>query len=220
MISWSKPVLLPPGYSSRQFGPWYCIKSEDADPSCSLCRVARTLGRGELVSRFFDDPWALCVRLARHRHLTISAAESCTGGLVLGGLTAIPGASRVCPGGVVAYDNRIKTGLLGVEVDCLKRHGAVSEECAVQMASGVRALFTTSLAVSVTGIAGPGGAVEGKPVGTVCIALSTSSGTVGRRFQFSGTRETVRRLSAEMACVALVSALIERQDAIFFSHSA
>lgn len=221
MIVRHDPGVLPSGYYCRPFGPWYCVTAERQGSAVRRLRpVEDRLGREGIVSRFFDDPWALCVRLARHQGHTIACAESCTGGLVSGQLTAVPGASRVCLGGVVAYDNRIKENLLGVRSDCLERHGAVSEECAAQMAAGVRSLFGASLAISVTGIAGPGGAVPGKPVGTVCIGLSTEGGTVTQRFQFSGTRESIRRYSSETACAILVSALIGRHDAVFFGHSA
>ena len=107
----------------------------------------------------------------RARGLTLATAESCTGGLVGDRLTNVPGSSEYYLGGVISYDNRIKAEVLKVPTQVLETVGAVSQECALAMAQGVRGLMSTSLAVSTTGIAGPGGATPGKPVGLVYIAL-------------------------------------------------
>ncbi|HPH03275.1 MAG TPA: CinA family protein [Spirochaetota bacterium] len=162
-----------------------------------------------LISRRESDPWTAVIRWARHYGVRLACAESCTGGLVSAGLTAIAGASRVVMGGVVAYDNRVKRDLLKVPADCLGRFGAVSEECACGMADGCRELFGVDLAISVTGIAGPGGAVPGKPVGTVCFARATRSGIDSLRCQFSGTRDEIRVQAAEMACAILLLTIRE-----------
>jgi len=106
------------------------------------------------------------------RGLTIGVAESCTGGLVAGRLTDVPGSSAYVRGGVVAYSNDVKTGALGVSAATIAEHGAVSEATAVAMADGVRKALGADIGVSVTGIAGPDGGTPEKPVGTVWFAVS------------------------------------------------
>jgi PncC family amidohydrolase len=148
-------------------------------------------------------PRALLRRLAT-ANLTLAVAESCTGGLVAAALTAVPGASAVFVGGIVAYGNRVKARQLGVSAATLRRHGAVSRECATAMARGVRRAMGASLGIAVTGIAGPGGAVPGKPVGTVWLAVSgpgTRSKAILRRFQ--GGRAQVRRAAVRAALALL-----------------
>jgi nicotinamide-nucleotide amidase len=133
----------------------------------------------------------------RARGWTIACAESCTGGLVCRALTEIGGSSDWFERGFVTYSNAAKTDLLGVSADALKSQGAVSEAVAREMADGALARSRAQLAVSVTGIAGPGGAVPGKPVGTVCFgwaALDAESRTETRHF--SGDRAAVRAQAA------------------------
>ena len=112
---------------------------------------------------------------------TIAVAESCTGGLVAQRITALPGVSACFPGGVVTYSNEAKTNLLGVPSVLLEHHGAVSAEVAQAMATGVRDRFGADLGLSITGIAGPTGAVPGKPVGLVYLGLATAAGVLARR---------------------------------------
>jgi nicotinamide-nucleotide amidase len=104
---------------------------------------------------------------------TLAVAESCTAGLLGGRLTEIPGASRYFLGGIIAYDNRVKEGLLGIPKAILSEHGAVSAETAEAMAEGVRKAFKADYGLSITGIAGPDGGSEEKPVGTVYVGLAT-----------------------------------------------
>ncbi len=130
----------------------------------------------------------------------ISAAESCTGGLVSKLLTDTAGASEVFDCAVTTYSNESKMKLLGVKKETLDTYGAVSEQTAKEMASGVLALASSDIAVSVTGIAGPSGATEGKPVGTVCIGIATAEKCYAATFMFAGSRAQIRRLSAKMAC--------------------
>ncbi|MDR2129855.1 MAG: CinA family nicotinamide mononucleotide deamidase-related protein [Odoribacteraceae bacterium] len=127
--------------------------------------------------------------LRRLRGKSLAVAESCTGGSIAREITRVPGASDCFAGGVVAYSNEVKATLLGVSWEVLARHGAVSEPVVVQMAEGVRRLLKTDYAVATSGIAGPGGAVPGKPVGTTWIAVATPRGTAARLFHFSFTRE-------------------------------
>jgi PncC family amidohydrolase len=135
--------------------------------------------------------------------LTIATAESSTGGLVAAALTGVPGSSEYFLGGVVAYANQAKMDLLGVEPGTLKAHGAVSREVAEQMARGARRLFAADIAVSVTGIAGPG--VEGaKPVGLTYIGVSRGEETMVREHHWSGDRAANRLASVE-AAIALAT---------------
>lgn len=131
--------------------------------------------------------------------LSLSCAESCTGGLIAERITAIPGASSVFLGGVAAYSNAVKTGLLGVKPETLERFGAVSRETAVEMAEGVRALTGSDVAVSTTGLCGPDSDGSETPVGTVYVALADASGTQCRRLFIPGDRGRCRTLAAHNA---------------------
>lgn len=137
--------------------------------------------------------------LLKQRKLKIAIAESCTGGLINARLTNIEGSSTYFERGVVAYGNQAKTDLLGVPGDLLERHGAVSCEVAEAMALGMRRTADADLGLAVTGIAGPGGGTEQKPVGLVIIALATSQGVKSREHRFLGDRERVRLKSSQMA---------------------
>jgi nicotinamide-nucleotide amidase len=132
--------------------------------------------------------------LLRARRWKIAAAESCTGGLLLGRLTDVPGSSALVLGGVVAYDNQLKIDALGVPAEVLAAHGAVSAEVARAMAEGARRRFGADVAVAITGIAGPSGGTEAKPVGTVALALDGPE-PVARVVWFPGDRAMVRALS-------------------------
>lgn len=124
--------------------------------------------------------------------LTLATAESCTGGLLGGRITRVPGSSRYYLGGVVSYANEIKTGLLNVPRETLASAGAVSAETAEAMAVGVRRLTGASIGVSVTGVAGPDGGTAEKPVGTVFIGVATDRKTTSQKFLMGGDREIVR----------------------------
>lgn len=141
---------------------------------------------------------------ARVKGLTIGTAESCTGGLVEGALTAIPGSSDVVMGAVGSYACSVKEALLGVSHDTLERVGAVSSDCASEMAAGARRALGCDVAVSVTGIAGPGGAVPGKPVGLVWFGLSFGDEVRTVSEVFEGNRDQVR-LQSVMRALELVS---------------
>ena len=137
--------------------------------------------------------------LLRERGLTLSAAESCTGGLIAKRLTDLPGASQVFRGGVVSYTNEVKTAALGVPEDLLAERGAVSEPVALAMAAGCRRLCGSDLAVSVTGLAGPEGDDRGNAVGTVFIALDWGDGALCRRLDLGPGRgrEHIRNAAAQ-----------------------
>jgi nicotinamide-nucleotide amidase len=141
----------------------------------------------------------LVLRLLRERELTLATAESCTGGLVGARLTEIPGSSDVYVGGTVAYSNDVKERVLGVSAETLAAHGAVSAETALEMARGARTAFGADVAVSVTGVAGPGGGTEEKPVGLVHVAAVGPMGERESRLDFPGDRETIRARSVTSA---------------------
>jgi nicotinamide-nucleotide amidase len=147
--------------------------------------------------------------LVRSQELTLSVAESCTGGLLGHRLTNAPGSSDYFIGGVVAYSYEAKERVLGVRHNTLYDHGAVSEQTALEMARGARRLFGTDLALSVTGIAGPGGGMPDKPVGLVYIAISTWDQEVCHRFLWEGDREENKADSAQAALGLLVDCLRE-----------
>ena len=136
--------------------------------------------------------------LLRRDGQTLAVAESCTGGMIAEMITAVPGSSDYFLGGVVAYADRVKTQLLSAPRELLDSHGAVSEEAAIAMATGCKALLNSDWAIGVTGIAGPSGGSEEKPVGLVCIALAGPSGTASHRHVFPGDRSTIR-LRASLA---------------------
>jgi PncC family amidohydrolase len=133
------------------------------------------------------------------RNMTLSTAESCTGGLIGHRLTNIPGSSIYFIGGIVAYAYDAKEHLLGVHHNTLYDYGAVSKETAIEMARGARRVFGTDIAISVTGIAGPGGGLPNKPVGTSWIAISTRTGENAHLFTWDKDREENKALSAEAA---------------------
>ncbi|MFN3405455.1 MAG: competence/damage-inducible protein A [Cytophagaceae bacterium] len=134
-------------------------------------------------------------KLKSHR-LTISTAESCTGGLIASEITSIAGSSEYFKGSVVAYDNQVKINTLGVNSQSLSEDGAVSESTVRQMAENIRIILKTDIGVATSGIAGPGGGTKDKPVGTVWIAYSDEEKTVTRKLNLSGTRENIIRLTS------------------------
>lgn len=135
---------------------------------------------------------------------TCATAESCTGGGVGSEITSVPGSSAVFMGGIVSYDNSVKRDVLGVPQSVLDAHGAVSPECAAAMATGARRLMKTDFAVSLTGIAGPGGGSAEKPVGLVWFGLAAKTGTATEKRIFSGGREAVRTAAIEHALTILL----------------
>ncbi|MDQ3066756.1 MAG: competence/damage-inducible protein A [Actinomycetota bacterium] len=143
----------------------------------------------------------------RERGWKLATAESCTGGLVAAGLTAIPGSTDVVAGGIVAYSNDAKIASLGVPVALIEEHGAVSAEVAEAMTRGARERLGVDVAVSVTGIAGPGGGTEEKPVGLVYFHAETPDGSRGGSFSFPGDRDSIRRRSV-VASLHLVRRLL------------
>lgn len=134
---------------------------------------------------------------------TLATAESCTGGGIGAALTAIPGSSAVYRGGIISYTNQVKEHLLGVSADVLEAHGAVSAPVARAMAEGARKALSADVAVSVTGLAGPGGDDYGNPVGTVFLGYSDEKVTLAKECHFDGDREAVRN-AAIRGALALI----------------
>ena len=165
-------------------------------------RVTAALREAHPRALFAEDGKAvetIVLDLARERGLTIGTAESCTGGLVSARLTSVPGSSDVFVGGLVAYDDRVKLQALGLPSEVLERHGAVSAETAAAMAAGARRMLGVDVAVSVTGVAGPGGGTPQKPVGLVFIHAETPDASHGVELRLPGNRDAVRRRAAASA---------------------
>ena len=141
------------------------------------------------------------------RRQTLATAESCTGGLVGAALTDLPGSSAWYRGGVIAYANELKTGLLGVPPELLAAHGAVSAQTAAAMAAGARTRTGADFAIAITGIAGPSGGSPEKPVGLVFLAVAHPDGTATFEHRFAGSRADIRAAAAETALRHLLHAL-------------
>ena len=142
--------------------------------------------------------------------VSLAAAESCTGGNVAARITAIAGSSDYFLGSIVSYSNQAKASLLGVSQETLDTRGAVSAGCAREMAAGARHAFGADLAVSTTGIAGPGGATARKPVGLVYIAVAGADGVTTEEFHFPGGRKTITDAATEAALLMLLRAVETR----------
>jgi len=143
----------------------------------------------------------------RNRKLTIAVAESCTGGLLGSKITDVPGSSEYFLGGVIAYQNEVKESLLHVPQQVIAAHGAVSAQTVEAMAGGCRELFECDIAISITGIAGPGGGSAEKPVGLVYVGLATASGVISRRFQWDGSRTQNKESSVRAAMEMILATL-------------
>jgi nicotinamide-nucleotide amidase len=156
-----------------------------------------------LTDRIFSQDGSsleeVVANILTRNHATISAAESCTGGLLAQRLTSIPGSSSYFLGGVVCYSNELKTAWADVPPEILKSKGAVSSEVAIALADGIRRRVGSTLGVGITGIAGPGGGSEEKPVGTVHVAISHAGSIKERGVRFPGDREVIRWHAAQLA---------------------
>jgi nicotinamide-nucleotide amidase len=182
-------------------------RTSGAALDAAVGELTAALGR-DVVSVDGTTLEAVVGNLLRSRGWWVALAESCTGGLATSRLTDVPGSSDYVERAVVAYSNRAKIELLDVPEALIREHGAVSEPVAQAMASGIRTRTRVNAGVGITGIAGPGGGTEQKPVGTVCIAVDTGRTSV-RTFRFPGGREMVKALSANWAIDMLRRALLE-----------
>jgi len=150
-------------------------------------------GEGEITME------QVVAELLTEKNLKLAVAESCTGGLIGHRITNVPGSSRFFVGDLVTYSNEMKQGILGVRDETLRQHGAVSEECVIEMAAGARKRSGADVAIATSGIAGPEGGTPDRPVGTVCIALVADDVRVSRRYQMRGTRDWVKLLTSQVA---------------------
>ncbi len=188
----------------------------DAMPDGLAAQLDEALGDRVWAREFVDLP-AVVLSALRGAGATVATAESCTGGLLGAALTDVPGASDAYRGGIVAYADDIKRNLLDVPAALLRDHGAVSGECAVAMAAGCRARCGADAALSVTGVAGPGGGSAAKPVGTVWIGLASAAGTFAGRARFLAHRARNRELAVAVALDALRRHLADGGDP--FAHA-
>lgn len=167
--------------------------------------------KGETAEHLLYDgdasPARILLELLAAKGLALATAESCTGGNIGHLITSVPGSSDCYLGGVISYSNDVKSAVLGVNADDIAEHGAVSETVALQMAEGACRVTGADCAVATTGIAGPGGGSELKPVGTVWIAARTPSGIVARKFRFPGSRERVIERASTEALLMLIGLL-------------
>ncbi len=163
----------------------------------SSCNAVNTVLGDSIYGCDRDSMERVVGRLLAENNFNLAVAESCTGGLICGKITNTPGSSAYFLGGVVSYSNSLKTTFLGVSTELLQSHGAVSREVAEAMAVGVREKSAADIGLAVTGIAGPEGGSDEKPVGTVYIALATSNENWVTKFHFQGNREQIREISAQ-----------------------
>ena len=147
-------------------------------------------------------------KLLRERKLKLALAESCTGGLIGHRVTNVSGSSEYFTGSAVVYSYEAKVKTLGVSWDTLNGCGAVSSETVLEMAHGAKKLFDVDIAVSVSGIAGPGGGTDDKPVGTTWVGLAANDGEWSREFHFDGDREQSKSSSADAALQVLLDYLL------------
>lgn len=201
----------------------YCARTGQVDvrlgahgsDAASLVAEAESIVRGELKSFVYgiDDEELEFLLVARLTELgqTVALAESCTGGAISHRITNVPGASAVLLAGLVTYSNAAKQNLLGVRAETLSTYGAVSEATAAEMATGARNATQANWAISVTGIAGPSGGTEEKPVGTVFIGLAGSTGIRVRRFFNPYDRETFKLATGNQALDLLRRAIISTE---------
>ncbi len=163
----------------------------------SSCKAIRTVLGDSIYAYNHDSMEKIVGNLLRANNLQLAVAESCTGGLICQRLTNTPGSSEYLLGGVVSYSNELKTKFLAVPPEMIETLGAVSRQVAEQMAVGIRSVCEADIGLSVTGIAGPGGGSEEKPVGTVYIAIATAEENWVTKFQFDGDRSQIRIITAQ-----------------------
>lgn len=179
----------------------------------------------ELKSRFGNNVYTTdadttlekaVVDLLMANQLTVSTAESCTGGLLAARIINVPGVSDIYKSGYITYSNKAKRKTLGVKKALLEKKGAVSEEVAIEMAKGAAAISKAEVAVAVTGIAGPGGGTEEKPVGLVYIACSVCGKIAVKKYNFSGSRAKIRETTVSSALILMRQCILEHYSQVTF----
>lgn len=179
------------------------IRGNNENTTDLLARNSGRLIEDKLGSSIYgsnrDTMESVLGTLLQDSNKKLSVAESCTGGLISHLMTSVAGSSSYYLGGVTSYANSMKTTYLGVDESILEKYGAVSQEVAIAMAQGMRNTSGADISISVTGIAGPGGGSDEKPVGTIYIGLATQNGTQALLFNFSGNRHEIQRLTAQTA---------------------
>ncbi len=171
----------------------------------------------KMITNGIDRAAVKVVKWLSERGLTIALAESCTGGMLSEAITSVSGASKVYECGVCSYSNRIKESVLGVKSSTLREYGAVSEQTAIEMAKGVKALASSDIAVGITGIAGPLGGTDEKPVGTVWVSVATDNEAFAKNLMLYNRGEnlkrgTIRRLTTYEALKMVLKALGEENE--------
>jgi nicotinamide-nucleotide amidase len=179
-------------------GPTVMISSRDVREVEEICSLFEKNWGANIYTTDGRELVEILVSKLIEIDKTVSIAESCTGGRLSAAFTSVPGVSRVFPGSIVSYSNKVKDSILGVRPETLKRHGAVSEEVAIEMAKGVTKLFGTIIGLSVSGIAGPGGGTETKPVGLVCSSVKIEDRVWSFTDRFRGDRETIQLRAASV----------------------
>jgi nicotinamide-nucleotide amidase len=202
----------------------YCARTGQVDVRLAAAgeKAGALVNEAERLVRSHIDPFIygeedeeieeVIVRMLTQRKETLALAESCTGGSVANRITNIPGASAVFLAGLVTYSNEAKQLFLGVKAGSIAEHGAVSEQVAREMAEGARAKTRADYAISITGIAGPGGGTPEKPVGTVCIGLAGPFETIVERNLNSWDRETFKYVTGQQALEMLRRAILRREQ--------
>ncbi len=178
---------------------WSLSPAEAEDRLSASAELLRARAGEHAYGQDDQDLAALVLELLRTRGARLAVAESCTGGLLGGRLTEVPGSSATFVGGIIAYDNAVKRELLGVPEEMLATHGAVSEPVARAMAEGAARAFGVEAALSVTGVAGPGGGSEAKPVGSVWLGVTLAGETRALASMFGGDRREIRLRATQAA---------------------
>ena len=216
LISSTNPTIAPYAKSAECHFR-ITAKAADNETALSMINEMEMKARERLGDHVYgiddEDLETVVVRMLIERGLKLALAESCTGGLVANRITNVPGSSETLLAGVVAYSNKAKTDLLGVPSALIMEHGAVSAEVAEAMASGAASRTDADIAVGITGIAGPSGGSEEKPVGLVYIALKTPGGVSSTRNMYGGGRRQIKERSAQTALIMIRTYLLGQNPA-------
>jgi nicotinamide-nucleotide amidase len=203
-------ILASPGVVTVTLSRWVDLKTGHDEKLNEVFQQVREKLGNKVLSAEGRSLEESVGDLFRQKEKTLATAESCTGGLIAESLTRIPGSSDYFAGGFVTYSNEMKMQWLGVDAGLIEHHGAVSDEVARAMAQGARGRCEVDYAIGVTGIAGPGGGTEEKPVGLVYIAVSGPDGVNSERYRFFGDRDAVRERS-RVAALNMVRLMLEEE---------